>query len=69
MGLNKNKLKDDIVAAMKKQMPPEEPLPDGSRDFAGDLAAAIHTYVSTAAVIGVEVEVEDLTYDQVGEGD
>lgn len=68
-GLDVGRLAQDIVNAMERQMPPEETLPSESEEFANDLADAIHRYVSAAQVVGIEVQVEALKYDQVGKGE
>ena len=70
MALDRNRLYDDIVAAMQRQMPDGESVSAESRQFASDLANAIRTYVEHAEVVDVRVRAEDgTTLDQTGTGE
>lgn len=71
MSLNLANLTAAIETAMLNQLEklkPDEPLAPESKEFAADLALAIHQYVAEARVVEVEVQVGDLKYGQVGTG-
>ncbi|MGE3620675.1 MAG: hypothetical protein AB7L84_09445 [Acidimicrobiia bacterium] len=55
MALNQVLLSTQIVAAMAKQIPEGQTLPDEAKVFANDLAAAIHAYVTAGEVSDVRV--------------
>jgi hypothetical protein len=68
MALDRNRLRDDILAFLEAAENVKEP-DDQKTHFAESLADAVHTYVSDADVVGVEVEDEDGDeLDQVGKG-
>jgi hypothetical protein len=66
MALNTQTLTTAITAAMQKQFPDDQDLPDEARTFAADLAAAIDAFVRSGEVRDVRVQGHDLTLTQSG---